>query len=203
MITFALAKGRLAEKAVALLIKAGIPCENVLAPTRKLELFSECGGYKFIFVKPSDVPTYVEHGIADLGVCGGDTLSEENANIYLLKKFNFGACRLAIAGFPKDKEKLKEQDITVATKYVGVAERYFANKKQNVKIIKLNGSVELGPIIGLSNFILDIVETGKTLEENGLAVLEVIEEVSACLVGNKVSYKTNAAVIKKLVSALG
>jgi len=201
MITFALAKGRLAEKAVALLEAAGIPCKNILEPTRKLELFSSCGGYRFIFVKPSDVPTYVEHGIADLGVCGGDTVAEENANIYLLKELPFGVCRLSLCGFPKDREKLKEQDITIATKYTGVAKRHFEKREQNVKIIKLNGSVELGPIIGLSDFILDIVETGKTLKENGLDVIEDIQDISACLVGNKVSFKVNNKEIKKLISA--
>lgn len=200
-VTFALAKGRLAEKSAELLQKCGIDCANILEPTRKLVLNDRSGKYKFIFVKPSDVPTYVERGVADIGVVGKDTLMEDGADVYELADLGFAKCRLAVAGYPgfdlTDKTGLK-----VATKYSNIARKYFEGKGQNVEIITLHGSIELGPIVGLSDVILDIVESGKTLKENGLCVLEEICDVSARLIVNKVSLKTKAQDIKPLVKKI-
>ncbi len=201
-VTFALAKGRLAEKSAELLQKCGIDCANILEPTRKLVLNDKSGKYKFIFVKPSDVPIYVEHGVADIGVVGKDTLMEEGAEVYELADLGFAKCRLAVAGYP-DFDLTDKTGLKVATKYGNIARRYFESKGQNVEIITLHGSIELGPIVGLSDVILDIVESGKTLKENGLCVLEEICDVSARLIVNKVSLKTKAQDIKPLVEKIG
>ena len=201
-VTFALAKGRLAEKSAELLQKCGIDCANILEPTRKLVLNDKSGKYKFIFVKPSDVPIYVEHGVADIGVVGKDTLMEEGAEVYELADLGFAKCRLAVAGCP-DFDLTDKTGLKVATKYGNIARRYFESKGQNVEIITLHGSIELGPIVGLSDVILDIVESGKTLKENGLCVLEEICDVSARLIVNKVSLKTKAQDIKPLVEKIG
>lgn len=201
-VIFALAKGRLAEKSAELLQKCGIDCANILEPTRKLVLNDKSGKYKFIFVKPSDVPIYVEHGVADIGVVGKDTLMEEGAEVYELADLGFAKCRLAVAGYP-DFDLTDKTGLKVATKYGNIARRYFESKGQNVEIITLHGSIELGPIVGLSDVILDIVESGKTLKENGLCVLEEICDVSARLIVNKVSLKTKAQDIKPLVEKIG
>ena len=201
-VTFALAKGRLAEKSAELLQKCGIDCANILEPTRKLVLNDKSGKYKFIFVKPSDVPIYVEHAVADIGVVGKDTLMEEGAEVYELADLGFAKCRLAVAGYP-DFDLTDKTGLKVATKYGNIARRYFESKGQNVEIITLHGSIELGPIVGLSDVILDIVESGKTLKENGLCVLEEICDVSARLIVNKVSLKTKAQDIKPLVEKIG
>ena len=202
-VTFALAKGRLAEKSAELLQKCGIDCANILEPTRKLVLNDKSGKYKFIFVKPSDVPIYVEHGVADIGVVGKDTLMEEGAEVYELADLGFAKCRLAVAGYP-DFDLTDKTGLKVATKYGNIARRYFESKGQNVEIITLHGSIELGPIVGLSDVILDIVESGKTLKENGLCVLEEICDVSARLIVNKVSLKTKAKpLVEKIGEALG
>lgn len=198
-LTFALAKGRLAEKAVEILEKCGIECSNILQPTRKLVLYDKSQNYKFIFVKPSDVPIYVEHGVADIGIVGKDTLLESMADVYDLLDLGFAKCRLCLAGFNDfDVDSIKN-NLRVATKYVNVAKKYFEGKGQNVEIIQLHGSIELGPIIGLSDIILDIVESGKTLVENNLKVLEEIANCSARMIVNKVSLKTKEAIIKPLV----
>ena len=198
-ITIALSKGRLAENAVELFEKCGIKCKNILQPTRKLVLFDDDKRYRFIFVKPSDVPTYVEHGVADIGVCGSDTLNEEDKNIYEMLDLKFGACRLCLAGKENGLNKPVSKTLIVATKYINTAKKLFQEREINVELIKLNGSVELGPIIGLSDIILDIVESGKTLKENNLHILEEICPVSARLVVNKVSLKTKAEQIKPFV----
>lgn len=198
-ITIALSKGRLAENAVELFEKCGIKCKNILQPTRKLVLFDDDKRYRFIFVKPSDVPTYVEHGVADIGVCGSDTLNEEDKNIYEMLDLKFGACRLCLAGKENGLNKPISKTLIVATKYINTAKKLFQEREINVELIKLNGSVELGPIVGLSDIILDIVESGKTLKENNLHILEEICPVSARLVVNKVSLKTKAEQIKPFV----
>lgn len=201
-ITIALAKGRLAEKAVELLEKCGVDCRNILEPTRKLVLSDKSGGYEFIFVKPTDVPTYVEYGVADMGICGKDTLLEEDKNVYELLDLHFALCKLCIAGFDgalDDSGKV----LKVATKYGNVARKLFEARGRNVEIIPLHGSIELGPIVGLSDVILDIVESGKTLKENNLKVLEEIFDISARLIVNKVSLKTRADVILPLVENIG
>lgn len=201
-ITVALAKGRLAEKAVELFEQCGIECKNILEPTRKLALYDRSGTYRFIFVKPTDVPTYVEHGIADIGICGKDTLLENESKVYELLDLGFGACKLCIAGFRENSKKITSPNLRVATKYVNTAKKLFEKRGENIEIIKLSGSVELGPIVGLSDVIFDIVESGKTLKENNLCILEEVCDISARLIVNKVSLKTKSQRIKGLVSAL-
>lgn len=201
-ITIALAKGRLAEKSVELLEKCGIECKNILEPTRKLVLTDLSGVYEFIFVKPSDVPIYVEYGVADIGVCGKDTLMEEGKNIYELLDLKLAKCKLCLAGFANSLNLPDTKVLKVATKYKNIAKKLFESRGTNVEIISLHGSIELGPIVGLSDIILDIVESGKTLQENNLVVLEEICDVSARLVVNKVSLKTRADIIKPLLSKL-
>ncbi|MDD4316768.1 MAG: ATP phosphoribosyltransferase [Clostridia bacterium] len=201
MITIALAKGRLADKAVELLEQCGIVADELKTPSRKLVLKDNSGVFSFILVKPTDVPTYVEYGVADIGVCGKDTLLEEGRNIYELLDLQFAKCRLCLAGY-KDKDLSDIDTLRVATKYENVTREYFYKKQRNIEIIKLSGSIELGPVIGLSDIILDIVESGKTLAENDLSVLEVIAEISARLIVNKVSLKTKADIIRPLVACL-
>lgn len=198
VITFALAKGRLAEKAVEILEKCGIECKHILEPSRKLVFFDKTEKYKFIFVKPTDVPIYVERGVADIGVVGKDTLLEGGQDVYELLDLGFGKCKLCLAGY-KDFNLNSKDVLKVATKYENVAKKYFESKGQNVELIGLHGSIELGPIVGLSDIILDIVESGKTLIENNLCVLEEIVDCSARLIVNKVSLKTKADDIKPLV----
>lgn len=198
-ITIALAKGRLAEDTITILENVGIDCEVLKVKSRKLIFSDDSGYFKFIYVKPTDVPTYVEHGVADIGVCGKDTILESESNIYELLDLGLGKCKLAIAGYPNT-DFINLNNIRVATKYPNCAKQYFAKKQQNIEIIKLNGSVEIAPIIGLSDVILDIVESGKTLKENGLTVLDDIAQISARLVVNKVSLKTKRDIIYPLVA---
>ena len=202
VITVALSKGRLAEKTISILEKCGIDCSPLKQETRKLILEDADKKYNFIFVKPSDVPTYVERGTADIGVVGKDTLLEENKDVYEPIDLKIANCRLCVAGYPGFSTKELNRNLRVATKYVHVAKEYFYKKGIDVDIIKLNGSVELGPVIGLSDVIVDIVESGKTLEANGLCVLEDICTCSARLIVNKVSLKTKRAQIEPLLVAL-
>jgi ATP phosphoribosyltransferase len=199
VITIALSKGRLAEKAATLLEGAGVDCSQLRDQGRKLVLEDAKGGYRFILVKPSDVPTYVDHGVADLGVVGKDTIMEENRPLYELLDLGFGACRLCIAGFEGAQPK---GHLRVATKYPNIARAYYHTKGENIEIIKLNGSVELGPLIALSDVILDIVESGGTLRANGLTVLEEVCQVSARLVANRVSLKIKADRMKTLIDGI-
>lgn len=201
-VTFALAKGRLAEKSVDILEQCGIDCRYILEPSRKLVMSDKSGKFEFIFVKPSDVPIYVEHGVADIGVVGKDTLLEEGRDVYELIDLGFAKCRLCLAGYKDTDLSSPKNVLRVATKYVNVAKDYFDGKGQNVEIIPLHGSIELGPIVGLSDIILDIVESGKTLQENNLTVLEEIVTCSARLIINKVSLKTKADTIKPLVAKI-
>lgn len=197
MITIALAKGRLAEQAFELMEGMGIDCKEPRNPGRKLVLENTEQAIRFILVKPSDVPTYVEHGVADMGVVGKDTLMEENRPLYELLDLGFGKCRLCIAGYPGRPAGYANE--RVATKYPNIARNYYAAQGRNIQIIKLNGSVELGPIIGLSDVILDIVESGSTLKANGLTILEEICTVSARLVVNRVALKTKRARIQAIL----
>ena len=202
-LTFALAKGRLAKQSMALFEEIGITCEEMKDPsTRKLIFTNEELGLRFFLAKPSDVPTYVEYGVADIGVVGKDTLLEENRNLYEVLDLGFGACRMCVCGPESAKELLKRNEIIrVASKYPNIAKNYFTNKKnQTVEIIKLNGSVELAPIVGLSEVIVDIVETGSTLKENGLTVLEEIVPLSARIVVNQVSMRIEHERINKLLT---
>lgn len=202
-LTFALAKGRLAKKSMALFEKIGITCEEMKDPaTRKLIFVNEELGLRFFLSKPSDVPTYVEYGVADIGVVGKDTLLEEGRNLYEVLDLGYGACRMCVCGPESAGELLKRNEIIrVATKYPAIAKNYFQNKKnQSVEIIKLNGSVELAPIVGLADVIVDIVETGSTLRENGLMVLEEVCPLSARIVVNQVSLKLEHERIRKFLT---
>ena len=204
-LTFALGKGRLAKKTLQLFEQIGITCEEMKDPdTRKLIFVNEELKLKFFLAKGPDVPTYVEYGAADIGVVGKDTIMEEGRNIYEVLDLGFGKCRMCICGPESARELLQHNEqIRVATKYPHIAKDYFYNKKhQTVEIIKLNGSIELAPIVGLSEVICDIVETGTTLKENGLAVLEEVCPLSARVVVNQVSMKMENERITKLISDL-
>lgn len=204
-LTFALAKGRLAKKTLALLEQIGITCEEMNHPdTRKLIFVNEELKMKFFLSKATDVPTYVEYGAADIGVVGKDTILEEGRNLYEVMDLGFGKCRMCVCGPASARELLKKNEIIrVASKYPVIAKDYFNNRKhQTVEIIKLNGSVELAPIVGLSEVIVDIVETGSTLRENGLEVLEEVCPLSARMVVNQVSLKMENERIHKLLEDL-
>ncbi len=204
-LTFALGKGRLAKKNMELFEKIGITCEEMKDPdTRKLIFVNEELKLKFFLAKGPDVPTYVEYGAADIGIVGKDTILEEGRRMYEVLDLGYGKCRMCVCGPESAKELLKHQElIRVATKYPHIAKDYFYNRKhQTVEIIKLNGSIELAPIVGLSEVIVDIVETGSTLRENGLQVLEEVCPLSARMVVNQVSMKMENERIGKLIADL-
>ena len=204
-LTFALAKGRLANKTMELLEKVGITCEEMKdKDSRKLIFVNEERKLKFFLSKGPDVPTYVEYGAADIGVVGKDTIMEENRHVYEVLDLGYGKCRMCVCGPESAKELLMHHEmIRVASKYPNIAKDFFYNKKhQTVDIIKLNGSVELGPIVKLSDVIVDIVETGSTLRENGLGVLEEICPLSARMIVNQVSMQMQPERIKKLITDL-
>lgn len=204
-ITFALGKGRLAKKTLKIFEQIGITCEEIYDPdTRKLIFVNEELKLRFFLAKGPDVPTYVEHGAADIGIVGKDTILEEGRNVYEVLDLGFGNCRMCICGPESAKELLQHQEqIRVATKYPQIAKEYFYNEKhQTVEIIKLNGSIELAPIVGLSDVICDIVETGATLRENGLVVLEEVCDLSARMIVNQVSMKMQNERITKLIRDL-
>ncbi len=202
-LTFALGKGRLVDNTMEILKKCGIECEELLdKKTRKLIFTNEELKLKFFLAKGPDVPTYVEYGAADIGIVGADTILEENRRVYEVLDLGFGKCRMCVCGPHEAKELLEHREmIRVASKYPNIAKEYFFNKKhQTVDIIKLNGSVELGPIVNLSDVIVDIVETGSTLRENGLEVLEEICPLSARMIVNQVSMQMETERIRKLIS---
>ena len=204
-LTFALGKGRLANKTLDLLEQIGITCEEMKDKnTRKLIFVNEELKLKFFLSKALDVPTYVEYGAADIGVVGKDTILEENRRVYEVLDLGFGKCRMCVCGPASARELLQHHErIRVASKYPIIAKDYFYNKKhQTVDIIKLNGSVELGPLVELSDVIVDIVETGSTLRENGLEVLEEVCPLSARMIVNPVSMQMEADRIRKLVGAI-
>lgn len=203
MIYFALAKGRLAEESAALLERCGVDTAALREDTRKLILNSADGKYGFFLVKPSDVPTYVEAGVADAGIVGKDTLLEQDKDLYEMLDLKLGECRLCLAGYPERKDVLTNPHLRVATKYVNTAKKVFAERGEEIEIIHLNGSIELAPVTGLSDVIFDIVQTGSTLKANGLEVLEeVFEGITARLVVNKVSLKTKADELLPLIDRL-
>lgn len=202
-LTFALAKGRLANKTMDLFEKIGITCSEMMdKDSRKLVFVNEEKKLRFFLAKGPDVPTYVEYGAADIGVVGRDTILEENRRVYEVLDLGYGKCRMCVCGPESAKELLKHHEmIRVASKYPNIAKDYFFNKKhQTVDIIKLNGSVELGPIVQLSDVIVDIVETGSTLKENGLGVLEEICPLSARMIVNQVSMQMKPERIRGLIS---
>jgi len=202
VITFALAKGRLAEQAFKLLEQLGIDCSEPRDPGRQLVLWDKKENVRFILVKPSDVPTYVDHGVADIGVVGKDTLLEAGRPLYEVLDLTFGRCRLCIAGYAEQPHSATRATFRVATKYPNIARSYYDAKGQTIEIIELHGSVELGPVISLSDVILDIVESGSTLKANGLTVLETVCECSARLVVNRVSMKTKRDRIREIIDGL-
>lgn len=200
-LTIALGKGRLAKSAMKAFDLIGLPCDEMKNDTRKLIFTNDEKKVRFFLAKGPDVPTYVEYGAADIGIVGEDTILEENRNIYEVLDLGFGKCNMCIAGPKSSAELLKHREmIRVATKYPRIARDYFYNKKhQTVEIIKLNGSIELAPIVGLSEVICDIVETGTTLRENGLEVLETVCPLSARMVVNQVSMRMEDERITKII----
>ncbi len=204
-LTFALTKGRLAKKTMELFEKIGISCEEMNDPqSRKLIFVNEELRLKFFLAKGPDVPTYVEYGAADIGIVGRDTIQEEGRKLYEVLDLGFGKCRMCVCGPESARERLNGQQLLrVATKYPNIAKDYFYNRKnQTVEIIKLNGSIELAPIVGLAEVIVDIVETGSTLRENGLVVLEEVCPISARVVVNPVSMRMENERITGLLSKL-
>ena len=208
-LTIALAKGRLADKAMEMFEAIGISCDEMKdKASRKLIFVNEDLGVRFFLAKANDVPTYVEYGAADIGIVGRDTILEEGRKLYEVMDLGVGKCRMCVCGPESARERLEHHElIRVATKYPNIAKDYFYNQKyQTVEIIKLNGSIELAPIVGLSEVIVDIVETGSTLRETRLMVLEEVCSLSARMVVNQVSMKTEneriTAIIKKFQAYL-
>lgn len=196
-LNIALPKGRLGEKVYAMLEKAGYPCPEVLGDSRKLIFENAEAGVRYFWVKPSDVAIYVERGAADLGVAGKDILLEYEPDVYELTDLRTGICRMAVAakkGFVDDPEKT----LRVATKFSHIARGYYAGKGRDIDIIHLNGSIEIAPILGLSDVIMDIVETGTTLRENDLEVIEEVLPISARLIANKAGYRFKYEAVKAL-----
>jgi len=196
MITIALPKGRLAEKTLEILKQ----CDIIISENteRKLKIFDISGQFCFLFVKPADVPTYVDHGVADIGIAGKDTLLETNLPLYEMLDLKIGACSMCVCGFEEQKNPVSAT-LQVATKYPNIAREHYLKKGMPTEIIKLSGSIELAPLLGLSDVIVDIVESGRTLRENGLCVLEKICDISARVCVNRVSLKTKNKEITKLL----
>lgn len=204
VLTIALPKGKLFDKSAKLLAQIGYEAQGLSEGSRKLVIANEEKGIRFIITKTADLPTYVEYGAADIGIIGKDVLLEEDKDVYELLDLKFGACRL-MAALPEDmvQEKLSDYaHMRVATKYPHIAKQYFHSMGIQMEIIKLNGSIELGPIVGLADMIVDIVETGRTLKENKLVEVAQIVPASARLIANRVSFKMKFARINALVEAL-
>jgi len=202
MITIAMAKGRMQDDALALLARAGIRLTAEQINSRKLALTDESGEYRFLFVKPGDVPVYVEHGIADCGVVGRDVLLESEADLLLPLDLGIARCRIVVAAADPEIMTRAVGMLRVATKYEQIAASHFGSRGMPVEIIKLSGSVELAPALGLADMIVDLVETGRTLKENGLTVVEEITQTTGRLVVNRASYQLKAEAVARLVNAL-
>ena len=192
MINVALPKGRLGEKAYRALADAGFPCPEVLEDSRRLIFENREAGVRYFLVKPSDVTVYVEHGASDVGIVGKDILLEYEPDVYELCDLGMGRCRMCVAG----------RTLRVATKFPRIARGYYSERSREIELIHLNGSIELAPLVGLSDVIVDIVETGTTLKENGLAVLETIVPISARFIANKASYKFRGEQIARMQASL-
>lgn len=201
MLNIALPKGRLGEKVYALLSSIGYDCKEWDPDNRKLVFSDEAKGVSYFWVKPSDVAIYVELGAADLGVVGKDILLEYSPDVYELSDLKMGKCRMAVAA-KKDFIDDTERPLKVATKFTHIARRYYAGIGREIRVIKLNGSIELAPILGLSDVIVDIVETGTTLKENNLEVKEEIVPISTRLIANKAAYRFKKEGIDRLRSLL-
>ena len=201
MINVALPKGRLGEKVYAMFESAGYECPSIKENNRKLIFENAEKGIRYFWVKPSDVSIYVERGAADIGVAGKDILLEYAPDVYELLDLNMGKCRMAVAA-KKDFYDDNQKTLRVATKFVNIAKSYYASKCRDIDIIKLNGSIEIAPILGLSDVIVDIVETGTTLKENDLEVKETIVPISARFIANKSAFKFKTAEIEKIVESI-
>ena len=199
MLNIARPKGRLGEKVYAMFAEAGYECPSLLEPSRKLIFENPEAGVRYFWVKPSDVAIYVERGAADIGVAGKDILLEYRPDVFELLDLNLGKCRMAVAA-KSDFYDDGSRTLRVATKFTNIAARYYASKCREIDIIKLNGSIEIAPILGLSDVIVDIVETGKTLVENDLEVKETILPISARLICNKAAFRFKTAEIEKITS---
>ena len=202
MITIAISKGRMQDDALALLSKAGVRLSPSSLASRKLALPDETGEYRFIFVKPADVPVYVEHGIADCGIVGRDVLLESEADVLLPLDLGIARCRIVVAALDPKVITRSFGMLRIATKYVRIASEHFGARGIPVEIIPLSGSVELAPALGLADAIVDLVETGQTLKENGLRIVEVIRESTGLLVLNRASYQLKAGEVTLLTSSL-
>lgn len=201
MINIALPKGRLGEKVYEMFENAGFECPSIHENNRKLIFENEEKGVRYFWVKPSDVSIYVERGAADIGVAGKDILLEYSPEIYELLDLNIGKCRMAVAA-KKDFYDDNSRTLKVATKFVNIAKDFYASRCRDIDIIKLNGSIEIAPILGLSDVIVDIVETGTTLRENDLEVVETVVPISARLIANKASFKFKTEEIEKIVNSM-
>ncbi|MEN6595160.1 MAG: ATP phosphoribosyltransferase [Clostridiaceae bacterium] len=201
IVSVALPKGRLGEQAYSLMARAGYDCPALLEDNRKLTFENEQAGVRYFWVKPSDVAIYVERGAADVGIAGKDVLLECAPDLYELLDLGIGKCSMCVAGFSGFRDD-HARTLRVATKFPSIARTYFTGLGREIDVIKLNGSIELAPILGLSDVIVDLVETGKTLAENGLAVLETISPISARLIANKASFKFKEEEIETLRAKL-
>lgn len=201
MLNVALPKGRLGEKVYDMFEKSGFPCPSIKENNRKLIFTNEEVGVNYFWVKPSDVAIYVERGAADIGVCGKDILLEYSPNVYELIDLDMGKCRMAVAGKSNFVDNPKKT-LRVATKFSNITKKYYNSKGRDIDIIHLNGSIEIAPILGLSDVIVDIVETGTTLKENDLSVLETIVPISARLIANKASFKFKNDKIEEIATKL-
>ena len=201
-INVALPKGRLGEKVYAMFEQSGYECPSIKENNRKLIFENEEVGVRYFWVKPSDVAIYVERGAADIGVAGKDILLEYSPDVYELLDLKIGKCRMAVAAKTDFRDNTAET-LRVATKFSNIAQKFYNEKCRDIDIIHLNGSIEIAPILGLSDVIVDIVETGKTLYENDLEPKETIVEISARLISNKASYKFKSEQISKITEALG
>jgi ATP phosphoribosyltransferase len=204
MLTIALAKGRLQEVALEYFSRVGILVSEAALASRKLLIEDESGRYNFIFVKPADVPVYVEYGVADAGICGRDVLLEAQADVHEPLDLGFGACRLVVAGRAETAEQGYNLLTTarVATKYPRITADYFQRRGVPVELITLSGSIEIAPVLGLSDHIVDLVETGRTLKENGLVVIDTIAESTARLIVNRASYHLKRTAVADLIATL-
>ena len=198
MINIALPKGRLGEKAYAIFEASGYGCPEIYEESRRLVFESNDNGVRYFWVKPADVPIYVERGVADVGVAGKDVILEYSPDVYELLDLGIGKCRVCVAAKKGFSDTQQDRTLRVATKFASIARDYYGKQGRQIDVIKLNGSIELAPLLGLADVIVDIVETGSTLRENDLEPIETIVDISARLISNKVSYKFNYAKISAM-----
>lgn len=201
MLTIALPKGRLGDKVYDMLASAGYDCPGYYDKNRKLVFESPENGVRYLLVKPSDVAIYVEHHAADVGIVGKDILLEQGSDVYELLDLDIGKCRMCVAA-PEDYIEDKDRTLRVATKYVNIAKEFYGKRNRSIEIIKLNGSIELAPILGLTDVIVDIVETGGTIRENHLKVIEEFKDISARFIANKTSFKFENEMITRMMDEL-